>query len=342
MRMGVRVSTALFVAGGGALRDSEESAPTSIDPVRSDAAIILAAIHQAVIATDLSGRITYWNPFAEALYGWSAAETVGRNILDVTPTEVSRETAGAILQRLKLGETWAGEFWVRDKAGRPFLAHVTNSPITDATGNLVGVLGTSIAAEKRYDEQLALINRELKHHIKNLFAVASAVVSQSLKQGMALTEMRAAITGRLRAIASAQDMVSTRSDKGADLSALVDALVVPFAPAPDRLRVSGRTVMLPTDDATPFALILHELATNALKHGAWASDQGRATLTWDVETNGHLKFRWREDVEIPAPQSPRIGFGTALMQRGLSRGKVVHTLTTAGLDCLIDLPLGPD
>jgi two-component sensor histidine kinase len=82
--------------------------------------------------------------------------------------------------------------------------------------------------------------------------------------------------GTLRAIASAQDIVSTRCAKGADLSALVDALVVLSLRHPI---VSSSAVMLPTEDVTPFALILHELATKALKHGAWASDQGRATLT---------------------------------------------------------------
>src|SRR5258708_4129134 len=89
--------------------------------VNGSADAILDAIQQAVIATDLNGDITYWNRFAQALYGWKAEEVLGRNILDVTPTDVSRQTALEILDRLVKGETWAGEFWVRDKAGQAFL-----------------------------------------------------------------------------------------------------------------------------------------------------------------------------------------------------------------------------
>ena len=104
---------------------------------------LLNAVGQAVIATDLSGRITYWNLAAERLYGWAAADVLGRDIVDVTPDARGRPEAEAVMERLRNGEVWSGEFEVRRRDGSTFLAHVTNTPLYDASGTLVGVVGTS-------------------------------------------------------------------------------------------------------------------------------------------------------------------------------------------------------
>src|SRR5205085_1940962 len=74
---------------------------------------LLDTVEQAVIATDLEGHITYWNHFAERLYGWPAAEAVGRNVLEVTPEESEGAHAAEIMSKLAAGETWSGEFNVR-------------------------------------------------------------------------------------------------------------------------------------------------------------------------------------------------------------------------------------
>jgi PAS domain S-box-containing protein len=117
---------------------------------------LLDAVEQAVIATDLAGTITFWNCFAERLYGWSAEEVIGRSILDVTPAPRSREEAAAIMARLRRGESWSGEFFLQRKDGSTFPAWVTDSPIFDVAGALVGVVGvsTDITARKATEEAL--------------------------------------------------------------------------------------------------------------------------------------------------------------------------------------------
>ena len=124
---------------------------------------LLDTVEQAVIATDTAGRITYWNSFAEKLYGWSAAEAVGRNIVEVTPTEESRAQSLDIMTRLAAGESWSGEFQVRRRDGTRFPAQVTDTPILDAGGQLVGIVGVSvdITERKRADaERNELLKRE--------------------------------------------------------------------------------------------------------------------------------------------------------------------------------------
>ena len=124
---------------------------------------VLNAIQQAVITTDLTGRVTYWNRAAETLYGWSASETLGRHIVDITPPEMSREQAEAILQRLMNGESWSGEFLVRRKDGSLFTATVTNAPLLDDDGQLCGIVGISVLFDAR---------RQIEETVAKLAAVS--------------------------------------------------------------------------------------------------------------------------------------------------------------------------
>src|SRR5688572_6320602 len=112
------------------------------DQVRFQAHL-LDSVGQATIATTADGTVVYWNRAAEALYGWPAAEAIGQNIIDLTPAEVSREQAAELMARLRAGETLAREFPVRRRDGTVFPAFVTDSPVRDEAGNVVGIIGVS-------------------------------------------------------------------------------------------------------------------------------------------------------------------------------------------------------
>ncbi|HEX8681636.1 MAG TPA: PAS domain S-box protein, partial [Ardenticatenaceae bacterium] len=117
---------------------------------------LLNTVGQAVIATDIDGSILYWNHFAESLYGWSSSEVLGRNIVEVTPSEASKEQALELMARLRAGEGWSGEFLVRRRDGSSFPALVNDSPIKDENGQLVGIIGVSqdVTERKQAEEQL--------------------------------------------------------------------------------------------------------------------------------------------------------------------------------------------
>lgn len=103
---------------------------------------------EAVIATDAAGRILYWNDRAGLLYGWKAEEVLGRNILDVTPTRRSGDAAAQILEDMRNGKEWSGEFIVRHRDGSPMLARIQNSVVRD--GNVVvGVVGVSRLSKRK-------------------------------------------------------------------------------------------------------------------------------------------------------------------------------------------------
>ncbi|HZG44304.1 MAG TPA: PAS domain-containing protein [Longimicrobium sp.] len=119
-------------------------------------ALLLDTVEQAVIATDLQGNITYWNRFAQELYGWRRDEVLGRPVLEVTPADEMVAEAAEILRRLACGESWSGQFRLQRKDGGTFLAQVTNTPICGPSGELVGVVGVSfdITERRELEEQL--------------------------------------------------------------------------------------------------------------------------------------------------------------------------------------------
>ena len=119
---------------------------------------LLASVEQAVIATDLSGAIVYWNRHAERLYGWAAEQALGKNIVEFLPGPSSRAQAAHIMARLQRGESWSGEFEVRHRDGAPLQVRVTNSPMRDERNHLIGIIGVSddISEQKKALKALSL------------------------------------------------------------------------------------------------------------------------------------------------------------------------------------------
>jgi two-component sensor histidine kinase len=191
----------------------------------------------------------------------------------------------------------------------------------------------------QHNEYMAVINEELRHRLRNLFAVVSAVFHQSLKSSAARDELGKLISGRIQALASAQDLLTVTSRR-CKLRALVEKVTGPLAPDDLRLRSAGPDVSLPAEATTPFALILHELATNALKYGAWnPRNEGVVSLEWREREGGQLEFEWREQVMGKVAKATRQGFGSALLRSGLPGGTVSHEIRASGAWCRIELQL---
>ena len=118
---------------------------------------LLDAVGEAVIATDLSGTIVYWGPGAEELYGWTAQEALTRMIGEVTPSNATAEAAVEIMGQLAQGERWAGLMEVRRRDDSTFLAEIADTPVLDAAGQLVAIIGisTDVSARERANAELA-------------------------------------------------------------------------------------------------------------------------------------------------------------------------------------------
>ena len=137
------------------------------DPIRLHANL-LKAIPAALIATDVAGQIIYWNRFAEKLYGWSDSEVLGHSILEITVPPVTKKEAEEIMSLLRSGLSWTGEFKVKRRDGTSFTAMVTDSPVLDENGVMIGIIGVSLdlSARERAEEAYRKANQELELRVE--------------------------------------------------------------------------------------------------------------------------------------------------------------------------------
>ena len=233
-----------------------------------------------------------------------------------------------------------GAAWIASPGGEVVVDRATGFTLFVLVGGsitlFVQLLRDALEQLRAREEQLALINRELKHRMHNLFAVVDAIFQQTFRDGVRPEEMLATVSGRVHALARAQDLLDVTAEEGARVPSLVSELAKPMSPTPSRMRASGPDVAVPSERTTPFALVLHELATNALKHGAWSSETGSVSISWGIDRE-QLAFEWHERAgPAVAPPSRK---GLSLIKFGLPSAKVDYDLKPGGLQCRIRLPL---
>jgi PAS domain S-box-containing protein len=209
-----------------------------------------------------------------------------------------------------------------------------------AGGRVIGV-AMDITARKQAEERLGTIARELQHRVKNSLAVVQALATQSFRGERNVEESLAAFMQRLRALSNTADVV-TRNWTSADLRDLVQGATQPYRESgSDPFEISGDSVLLPSKDITTIGMALHELSTNAVKHGALSVPSGRVRLSWEVEYD-QLSILWIETGGPPVKPPSRAGFGTRLLSGGLfshDEGSVELNFSPGGVSCLIRVKL---
>jgi two-component sensor histidine kinase len=177
----------------------------------------------------------------------------------------------------------------------------------------------SAAFERRSsEERRQLLLRELQHRTNNLLAVVSSIVRRTLVEGRSLPEARETLMGRLQALANASDTLAAANWQGADIGRVIDNEMQPFA---GRYVARGPKVLLSAQAAQNTSLVIHELATNASKHGALSVPSGQVAINWHVEgerDDPFLLFEWIERGGPPAAPPARRGFGYTLLETVLT------------------------
>jgi two-component system CheB/CheR fusion protein len=203
-----------------------------------------------------------------------------------------------------------------------------------------------VGERKQWEERQEMLLGELKHRVKNIITVVQAVASQTAREA-AGRDFIDLITGRLAALASAHDLLVQSEWKGADLEALVRSELKPYeSKRAERIRISGAPVLLPSAIATPFGLVLHELAVNAAKHGSLSVREGDVEVSWTVahkDGKQWLTLIWREQGGPAVAKVKSAGGGSALIEHALPGARIRREFESSGLVCSIDTPLpAPD
>ncbi len=222
---------------------------------------------------------------------------------------------------------------------------------------------TDVDPRRRAEERQSLLVNELNHRVKNSLAVALALADQTRRACAAADHpperFHADFQTRLVALAAAHDLLTREHWEGAPLTELVRTALAPHAgaaAAAARVSAAGPPVRLAPETALALAMALHELATNAAKHGALSAPGGRVEVGWRVEppadpaaaaAGGTLVLEWTErgGPRVPGPPTRR-GFGSRLIERGLpvqlGRGGAVELdFAPEGLRCRVTAPLKP-
>ena len=190
-----------------------------------------------------------------------------------------------------------------------------------------------ITERKRFEEHLALTTRELSHRTKNILAVVQAMVRQIGKQTENFQQFEERLSGCITALAYCHDLLFATDWQGADLMSLVALQMTPFGGLDSRkFVVNGPALTLSPQATQMIGLALHELATNAAKHGALTTPSGRVRIDWQPE-NGDIRLTWKEQNGPPVRAPSRRGFGHTVLERmaGTLDGKVSLEFAPDGL-----------
>jgi len=287
---------------------------------------ILAALvessQDAIVSKDLNGIIQTWNRGAERLFGYTSDEVVGKSVSILIPEDHADEEP-EILRRISNGErVETYETVRRRKDGSLVDVSLTISPVKDRAGRIVAAskIARDITDRKRAEEQQKLLVREIKHRVKNTLAMVQAIARQTLPN--ASRGELDVFAGRLQALAGAHDLLTSENWHRSPLSDVVLRATSAFDDvAKERFLVAGRNeVWIDADKSSGLTMVLHELATNAIKYGALSNATGRVEISWETRQEKdqlHLSFRWKEDGGPPVKVPERRGFGSSLIERAL-------------------------
>jgi PAS domain S-box-containing protein len=209
---------------------------------------------------------------------------------------------------------------------------------------MVGV-NIDVTARKRADEHQRMLVAELDHRVKNVLATVSAVASRTQDAGLSGADFAATLAGRIQSMAATHELLSCRQWKGVSIRELVRRELAPYV-TQSNTKLDGPELALCPEAAQAVSMVLHELTTNAAKHGALSTDDGRVSVRWgqvmDGNPDARICIEWQEAAG-PAVRPPkRSGYGMEVI-RGLIPYQLGGTVDLAfvpgGVRCEINIPV---
>lgn len=291
-----------------------------------------------------AGRVA-WSERNKALFGLEpdAEVTLQRYMELVHPEDldgVRRAFQGARDQ--PEGGDYSLEHRVITPAGETRWILTNGRVAKDGDGAARLVVGTSldITARKASEERRALLMGELAHRAKNGIAVVMAIVSQTARGQQTVEAFEELLMARLQAMANSQDLVTASGGRAVSLTDVISTAAAPFGPPRFDLDPALGAVTVRGEMAAGMGLLLHELATNAVKYGSLSSPAGRVAIMQASSAEGRAAFAWKESggpaVVVPARQ----GFGTRLMNQVLRNqgGEVKFEFDPLGFRASVEFP----
>jgi two-component system CheB/CheR fusion protein len=296
-----------------------------------------------IFVWDFDDGIVEWNRGSAELYGYRRDEALGKQKEALLGTSVPGSSFAELKAKLRQDGSWAGELRQKTKSGQDLTVE-SHMQLESFDGRRLVLESTrDVTAARAAERRLRLLIGELTHRVRNTLAVIQAIARHTLRGANSAQEFVERFEGRLAALATAHTLLVGSDWQGADLGELAREQLAPhLTDNPNRLHLDGDSILLPADLATPFGLVLHELATNAAKYGSLSVSNGTVGVSWteDARNKPHrLRLIW-EERGGPPPGKPKAGgFGSALIDSVIPGARVEREFRPVGFACTIEVEL---
>lgn len=307
----------------------------------------------AMIATDLRQTdqpIVFVNTAFETLTGYPADEIIGRNCRFLQGDDTSPETVLAIRETIERKEEGFFEILNYRKDGSAFWNALHLGPVQNSTGTPVIYFGSQRDITKEVEARDLEQRRmnEMRHRLGNLMALVNIIIRNTKREGD--TGFYERLQGRMAALGAASELIypkikphhmtahQTLEPRAVSINEIVQTITNPIG-TDAQFIIAGPVVYLTDKVATNVALAIHELATNAAKHGALSVNSGKVEITWQAVDN-RLYFNWQEiGVTLKTPPK-RQGMGTQLLESMVqesTRADAAMKVGKTGMTCRFDV-----
>jgi PAS domain S-box-containing protein len=339
-----------------ALKDQEQKkAEADVEEFREDLGPFVVAAETTrmpMVFTDAKkpdNPIIFANDAFLKLTGYDRAELLAQsfNFLLANP---SNQHALDEIATAFAGKEDCADIRYRHKDGSTFCATIFVSPVKDEKGKIyehfISLVDTT--KHERAREHGAMLIDELNHRVKNTLATVQSIVTQAVRNSPEPQVVRESIETRIAALSRSHDLLGREKWDGAGFHDLVDQALEPFAVADgraERFEIRGENVRLTPKAVLALGIAFHELATNAVKYGAFSNQAGTIAVDWTIEVRDDgrwLRLHWRERDGPPVKPPTRKGFGSRVIEQGLAHelnGRVALDYLPTGIVCTIDVPV---
>jgi PAS domain S-box-containing protein len=335
------VSSLLRLPSSRALQAEVEAHRVTLEAL--EAARIRLAEEMALVASDLrvttkrfeaalrSSPVTLLEQDESLTYTWaynpplglSPEQMVGLSELDLFTADSAAEVRALKYQALGTRTPISGEVRIQvgDRAGW-FAMHVEPTVLADGRPGIVAT-STDVTARHEHENHLRMLMREMNHRAKNVLAIVTSLARQTARGFDIPDVFLTRFSERLSSLAAAHDVLAQQDWKGADLRAVIEGQLRHQLDAfGGRIRLQGGECSLPSESAHYVGLALHELGSNAVKHGALSTASGDVTVCWRItgeDGQARLELEWRERGGAAVSEPERAGFGSEILRRLVAR-----------------------
>ncbi len=308
---------------------------------------IIDLSHEAILVRDQNEGIVLWNRGCEDLYGFDKAAAIGADVHRLLKPRQPL-TQSELDHKILTEGTWSGEILYTAIDGSDVWVDSRQELIRIAGKKLVLETSRDISDRRKADETQALLVGELNHRVKNTLAIVQSIATQTARSTSSNQAFVENFNGRLQSLATAHNVLTDAHWSGASILELVKSQISVAGGPLSRVDLAGEDVYLPPQTAMHMALILHELATNAVRHGALSNADGRIAITWRTASGSppQLDLDWRESggPSVCGVFAPVRGFGLSLIERSnrLPNLKASITLEGNGAAAHLTAELLPD